>query len=89
MRAAQDPTIGAVKAELARRDLTQEALADHLGVSRAYVYRRLNGDVPWNVQDLRRVARFVSVPLEQLMASPVSASPEVADTGVSSVGGAA
>lgn len=76
MRVTKDPTAGEVRASLARRGLSQDDLASHLGVSRAYVYRRVNGFVPFTIQDLRSIAAFVEVPLTSLLSPPtVAASP--------------
>ena len=60
--------IGAnVRAEMARRGLTQTALADRLHISQTQVSARLRGRVPFDVNELTRVAEVLGVSLSTLL----------------------
>lgn len=50
-----------VRAEMARRKVTQTALAKALGCSQAAVGRRLMAEVPMDTDDLERIARHLRV----------------------------
>lgn len=55
-----DFTLGAsVRAELARRGLSQTSLAEHLGLSQAAVHRRIAGDVEFTVSQIKATAAFL------------------------------
>lgn len=60
---------GAVKAELARRDVTGVELTAPLSLNRNSVYARLRGEMPWNTDELAKVAAFLGIPLATLFAS--------------------
>lgn len=60
-----------VRAEMARRKITQLAVANALGVSIAAVSRRLSGHVAWDVDDLAVVAQLLDMdPRDLLPAVP-------------------
>jgi transcriptional regulator with XRE-family HTH domain len=59
-----------IRAELARARVTQSALAKRLGVSRAWVSRRLSGDVPLSVGVVAGIAAQLGVDFATL-AAPV------------------
>lgn len=60
-----------VRAEMARRKITQLAVANALGVSTAAVNRRLSGHVAWDVDDLAVVAQLLDMdPRDLLPAVP-------------------
>jgi transcriptional regulator with XRE-family HTH domain len=61
-----------IRAELARARVTQSALAEQLGVSRAWVSRRLSGEVPLSVGDVAAIAAQLGVSFTTL-AAPVDA----------------
>lgn len=63
-----------VRALLARRRLSQSKLAAALGLSQAAVSRRLSGEVPFDVNELAATARYLDVPLGQLVASSEAVS---------------
>jgi len=65
----RDPLLAEIKAGLARRDLTHSDLANHLALSRAAIGRRLIGEVPFNIDELRLTATLIQVPLAQLVES--------------------
>jgi|SRR6185312_11198497 len=56
-----------IRAGLARENLTQEQLAQHIGLSRTGVYRRLNGDTAFTVDELTATAECINVPLASLL----------------------
>jgi transcriptional regulator with XRE-family HTH domain len=56
-----------VRAEMARRSVTQTTLAAALGISQAQVSKRLAGAVAFDVNELRAVADFLGVPLPLLI----------------------
>lgn len=55
-----------IRAELARQRMTHGRLAEELGVSRAYLSRRLNGDTPLSITDVAAIAGILGVPVAQL-----------------------
>lgn len=57
---------GNVRAEMARRKRTATHLQELLHLSRNSVYRRMNGDVPFDLEELDRVARWLALPLSSL-----------------------
>lgn len=59
---------------MARRRVSQAAMARHLGVSQAAVSRRLQGVVPFDVVELERVADLLKVSVDTLMATPSPAT---------------
>jgi transcriptional regulator with XRE-family HTH domain len=62
-----------VRAELARRDMTQRNLADHLGIPQTSVSRRLSGVTPFDINELAAVAELLGVGLEVLLPMEASA----------------
>lgn len=58
-----------VRAEMARRNCTQERLATRLGKSQGYVSRRLVARIPFNTNDLDAIAKALDVPLSDLIGS--------------------
>ena len=51
-----------IRAELARRRLSARRAAARLGWTQAYLSRRLNGDVPFDVEDIEALAELLGVP---------------------------
>lgn len=58
---------GEVRAEMGRQSKNQSQLARELGVTQAYVNRRLLGQVPITVDDLERIAAVLGVEVEQFL----------------------
>lgn len=56
-----------VRAELARRQMTQRQMADVLGISQASVARRLGGHVPFDVDELAAVAELLDMDPRDLL----------------------
>jgi len=69
-------TVGAtVRAEMARRRVTQRQIAEALGLSQTQISRRLAGEVAFNVDELAVVADFLGVAISTLVVSaPASAA---------------
>jgi len=66
----QTPTaaVGAnVRAEMARRKVSQQQIAAALNLSQAAISKRLAGVVPWDVNELVTVATALEVPLSTLL----------------------
>lgn len=57
----------AIRVEMARRRLTQRALADATGLKRSYIGRRMTGEVPFTTDDLVKVSAALDVPLATLL----------------------
>ena len=56
----------AVRAEIAREGRRPGELAKHLGVTPAYVSRRMRGHVEWSGSELHRIAEWLDVPVSRL-----------------------
>lgn len=63
---------GNIRAELARRRVSGRQLAEDMGRSPAWVRRRLNGHVPWDVDDLVWIASTYDLDLGLLIPEQVS-----------------
>lgn len=72
---ADQIVVAEIRAELARQRITQLALADQLGVSRAWVTRRLSGETSLSVGDIAKIAGQLGVAVAKLTA-PVDAITE-------------
>lgn len=71
MDANQTPSeglLGEIRAQLARRQLHAQDLADACGIARSTMYRKLRGEVPLTVPELVRVADFLGVSPSTLLA---------------------
>lgn len=56
-----------VRAELARRRISGRELARGLDWSAPTTWRRLSGALPFDIDELAAVARFLDVPLSELL----------------------
>ena len=56
-----------VRAEMARQGRTQRELAEMLGVSQPTVSARLSGRRDFTVAELRRISKWLGVPLRTLI----------------------
>ncbi len=61
-----------IRAELARRRLSARRAAARLGWTQAYLSRRLNGDVPFDVGDIEALAGLLGVPPQRFFRSYAS-----------------
>lgn len=56
-----------VRAEMARRGVSQTTLAQRIGMSQAQVSKRLRGVIAFDINELAAVADFLNVPLALLL----------------------
>lgn len=61
-----------VRAEMARQHKSQTTLALDLGVSQAFLSRRLSGGVPFDIDELDRIARVLEVPVTRFLCEEAS-----------------
>jgi transcriptional regulator with XRE-family HTH domain len=61
-----------VRAEMARRGVSQVKMAAALGLSQPSVSARLRGVTPFDVDELHAVADFLDVPVAALLPSEVA-----------------
>ncbi|WP_218014528.1 helix-turn-helix domain-containing protein [Mycolicibacterium palauense] len=59
-----------IRAELARRQRTQGALATHLHLSQPAIHRRMTGKVAWRISELRSTAEFLEISISDLVSEP-------------------
>jgi len=62
-----------VKAEMDRQSIRQTAVAKRLKKSQQAVSRRINGVIPFDVEELEIVARLLGVPVSSFVADEVAA----------------
>jgi transcriptional regulator with XRE-family HTH domain len=63
-----------VRAELARKRISQTQIAEHLGVSRQNVAQRLNGRVDFRVGELIAIAALLDIPAAAFHKEPAGAA---------------
>lgn len=63
----RDPVVAAVRAEVARRDKRLQDAAEVLELSPSAFTRRLRGDVEFTVPEVRKLARWLGVPVSALV----------------------
>ena len=56
-----------VRGLLAERKLSQSAMAEHLGISKAAMSRRIAGEIPFNVAELGSLAALLGVPTSRFI----------------------
>ena len=56
-----------VRAEIARRGMTQAEVAAAMGVSQSQFSKRLRGTIPFNINELSTIATLLDVPLGDLL----------------------
>jgi transcriptional regulator with XRE-family HTH domain len=57
-----------VRAALARQGKRQRYAAEVLGISQQAMSRRMNGEIPFDVAELHKLADALAVPVETFMA---------------------
>lgn len=61
-------TVGSrVRGLLAERKISQQTVANALGISKAAVSRRIAGEIPFNVAELGRLASLLDVPASRFL----------------------
>lgn len=68
MKTTAEQTGANVRAEAARRGMTQMELAQQLGMSQSMLSYRLAGKTVFNIDELTRVAAALQVPITALLA---------------------
>lgn len=64
----QTVTVAAnIRAEMGRRQISQTALAEAIGISQPGVSKRLKGSVAWTLPELTKVAEVLETPLAALI----------------------
>lgn len=61
-----------VRAEVARRQIRQSAIAEHLGINQQQVSRRLTGVVEFSASELQAIAELLEVPVAALYGEAVA-----------------
>lgn len=56
-----------IRVALTRRRMSAAALARQLGVSQTYVWRRLEGQTAFDLDDLEKIAAILEVPIVELL----------------------
>lgn len=62
-----DVTAGAVRAEMARHRVSLREIAADTGIPKTTLARRLNGEVPFGINELVAIADRLGVPLTVLL----------------------
>ena len=62
-----------VRAEMARRRISQTSIADEVGMTQSAISRRLRGVTPFDVSTLALVAACLNVPVASLIDDPAAA----------------
>lgn len=70
MGTAQGIVSGNVRAEMARRKISQKQLGKALGLTQAAVSKRLRDITPWSVPELEATADLLGMDVSQLLAAP-------------------
>ncbi|MEO3927865.1 helix-turn-helix transcriptional regulator [Micromonosporaceae bacterium B7E4] len=70
----QHDVAGAVRAELARRRISQTAIAQHFGWSQQTISRRMTGAVPFDIAELAAVAEYLGVPIASFLPDSANAA---------------
>lgn len=68
-----DTVAANVRAEMARRKISQRALADKIGISHASIYRRLRGELAFDVDELGAIADALGIDVRALLPEPADA----------------
>lgn len=58
-----------VRAEMARKRMTQRELAEALGLPQPSISKRLLGKIPFDVAELEKAAEALGVPVSQFFAT--------------------
>lgn len=62
------PTASAnIRAEMARRDVSQSSIAELLGVSPGQVSARIQGRVTWRLPEVQAIAAYLKIPVATLI----------------------
>lgn len=64
-----ETVVGEIRAEMARRRLTQGKMANRLGHNQQWVSRRLSGEVPMTLQDFLAVCGALDVEPDRILST--------------------
>jgi len=67
-----------IRAEIARRKISQTTLAKHLGLSQTSISARLSGRTAFDINEIHAVAVFLGVPITVLLPSEIRDDADVA-----------
>lgn len=67
MQTATAETGANVRAEIARRGVTQAAISEAIGVSQSQFSKRLQGRIAFDINELASIAHVLDVPLTDLI----------------------
>ncbi len=70
---AQRIVSGNIRAEMARRGISQRQLGEALGLTQAAVSKRLRDITPWSVPELETVAGMFGLATSRLISEPAPA----------------
>lgn len=59
-----------VRAEIARKGMTQAEIAAAVGISQSQLSKRLRGSIPFDINELSSIAAVLGVPLGDLIPRP-------------------
>lgn len=63
----EDQVVANVRAELERKQMSGAELGRQMGVSQAWVSRRMTGEVSFSLAELRKVADILKTPIDQIL----------------------
>lgn len=69
---ADERIAATVRAEAARRKITQTAIGAHLGLTQPGISRRMLGRVPFSAAELAAVADLLGLPVSELVGEAVA-----------------
>lgn len=61
-----------VRAILRDRDMTQEHLADQVGISKSYISKKIRGESRWKSKEVKAIAEFLEIPEEEIAPVPAT-----------------
>jgi transcriptional regulator with XRE-family HTH domain len=65
----RNPVTSNVRAEMARRDLTQQTLASRIGMKQQSLSRRLRGETRFSIDELQLIADALDVSITDLLSA--------------------
>jgi transcriptional regulator with XRE-family HTH domain len=65
----RSPVTANVKAEMARRDVTQQQLAERIGMAQQSLSRRLRGETRFSIDELQLIADVLDVAITDLLSA--------------------
>lgn len=63
-----------IRAELARADVSQAAIAELLELAPSQISARVKGRIPWRLHELQAIARHLGIPVSVLVDEPAASS---------------